>query len=94
MRFLHWTIHQLTRFVRGTLFFFGRLARDVWLDVWRGTRPLVVKAIKYGALLLLALWLITSQPDLVAVVLQLAILAAGFLFIWRIVFPQKKKKRR
>lgn len=87
-------VHGIMNFMGAILRFFGRLLRDVWLDVWRKFRPLVIQGIQITLAGLVLLWLITNEPNLFAFLLQLGIVITLPFFFWKMIFPKKKKKRR
>jgi len=85
----------LAQIVTEIIKFFGRFIRDVWLDLWRGTRPFAIKMIKIALLIGVVYLFIIYEPELATTIFQLGVMLwALYYFILKSMASKKKKKRR
>lgn len=92
---INWTrvIRGIANVVGAILRFFGRLLQEAWFDLWRRSRPTVIRWLQIGAGALILFWTMISAPELMTPLMGIVILVFGFRFILLGMHPKRRKKR-
>jgi len=79
------------RFITAIFSFFGRLLRDIWLEVWRPIRKQIVKWTPVIAGCLLLLWLWKTDPGSANAIFSMLIMIAIMFFVLKFFISVLKK---